>query len=140
MSRMDDGFKTIIAFASNPTVKLYEKDVTPPGIEAGGAVDTTTMRNTTWRTRNAKKLKTLSDSSFVAAYDPTVYSQLVAMIGVNQQITITFPDSKTLIFWGWLDSFKPGKIAEGEQPTADCTIIPSNQNTSGVETAPTYPA
>jgi len=140
MPRIDDGFSTRITFSSNPSVKLYEKDVSPPGIDGGGEVDTTTMRNTTWRTRNPKKLKSLSESSFTAAYDPTVYSQLVAMINVNQQITITFPDAKTLVFWGWLNSFKPASLKEGEQPTAECQIIPSNQNSSGVETAPTYPA
>ena len=42
--------------------------------------------------------------------------------------------------YGWLDSFIPNAAVEGEQPTAQCTIIPSNQNASGTETAPVYTA
>jgi len=138
MPRMDDGHSTTISFASNPAVKLYEKNVTPPGIDAGGENDTTLMANTVWRTRSPKKLKTLSESSFTAAYDPAVYPEIQALAGVNNLITITFPDASTLAFWGWLDKFTPGENAEGAQPEAAVTIIPSNQNASGVETAPVY--
>lgn len=140
MARIDDGYQTLIGFASSPTVKLYEKSVTPPGMDAGGEVDTTTMHNTRYRTRNPKALITMSTSSLKAAYDPAVYPQIVALIGVNNLITITFPDGSTVAFWGWLNKFTPGELVEGEQPTADVEIIPSNQNSSGVETAPAYSA
>lgn len=139
-NRIDDGHSTTITFSSNPSVKLWEKQVTPAGIEGGGANDITTMRNETWRTRSPKKLKTLTECSFTAAYDPAVYSQILAMINVNQQITVTFPNGKFLKFWGWLDKFTPARAVEGSQPEAECTVIPSNQNASGVETAPTLPA
>lgn len=140
MSRIDDGFATLIAFADNPTVLFWEKEVTPPGVEGGGANDTTTMRNTAWRTRAPKQLKTLSECSFTAAYDPAVYDDIISMLNNNQLITITFPDDSTLAFWGWLDKFTPGRIVEGEQPTAEITIVPSNQNDSGTEVAPDYTA
>jgi len=136
--RIDDGFSTLIGFAANPNVKLWEKEVTPPGITGGGAIDTTTMRNTAWRTLSPKQLKSLTPCSFTAAYDTAVFVQLNTMIGVNQLITITFADGSKLKFWGWLDEFTPGAITEGEQPTADCTIQPSNQNNSNVEVAPLY--
>ena len=138
MARIDDGFPTTIAFAEAPTVKFYEKEVTPPGMEGGGANDITTMQNTAWRTRAPKGLKTLSDCTLVAAYDPEVYNDIVAMMNVNQLITITFPDDSTLAFYGWLDVFKPNRIVEGEQPTAEVTIIPSNVDGDGNETAPVY--
>lgn len=137
-SRIDDGFPTTITFANAPTIKLYEKEVTPPGIQAGGANDTTTMKNTAWRTKAPKKLKTLTDSSFTAAYATEVYSAILAQIGVTQEITIHFPDESTYKFWGWLDEFTPQRITEGTQPTAEVKIIPSNQNASGVEAAPTF--
>jgi len=139
MSRLDDGFSTLITF-SLATPAFYEKSVTPPSIEAGGENDTTTMRNTTWRTKAPKLLKTLGECSGTAAYDPVVYNDIVTMIGQNQLITITFSDGASLAFWGWLDAFTPGESVEGEQPTADFTIICSNQNDSGVETAPVYTA
>jgi len=136
--RIDDGHQTLIGFAVNPSVKFYEKTVTPPGVDGGGENDTTTMLNTAWRTRAPKKLKTLSNASITVAYDPAVYPQIVAMVNVNTLITVTFADGDTLAFWGWLNSFTPGEAQEGEQPTAQIEIIPSNQNDSGVETAPIH--
>lgn len=140
MSRIDDGFSTTIGFAGAPSIKFWEKEVTPPGVSGGGAVDTTTMRNEEWRTMSPKQLKTLSPAKLTVAYDPAVYTDIVAQVNVNQLITITFPDGSTLAFWGWLDEFTPGKNAEGEQPTAEVTIQPSNQNASKVETDPVYTA
>lgn len=140
MARMDDGFATLIEFAENSAVKMYEKEVTPPGVIGGGENDTSTMQNTTWRTKSPKSLKTLGESSLVVAYDPAVFDDIVEMVNVNQLITITFPDDSTLAFWGWIDEFTPNACVEGEQPTADVKIIPSNQNGSLVETAPSYTA
>jgi hypothetical protein len=137
--RIDDGFPTTIDFAaiaSGTSLLFWEKEVTPPGVQGGGENDTTTMRNTTWRTKAPKKLKTMSPMNFIASYDPAVYDQILTLIQTNTQITVTFADGSTLVFWGWLDEFTPGASVEGEQPTATCTIIPSNQNASKVETAP----
>ena len=140
MSMLEDGFATLITFAENSDVLLYEKEVTPPGVDGGGEIDVSTMQNTTWRTKSPKSLKTLAESSLVAAYDVAVYDEIIAMVNVNQSITITFPDSSTLVFWGWIDKFTPGALVEGQQPTADVTIVPSNRNGSDVETAPVYSA
>lgn len=140
MARLDDGFATLISFAEDSDVQLWEKEVTPPGVSGGGENDTTTMRNTTWRTRSPKELKTLTESSFTAAYDPAVYDEIIAMCNVNQEITVTFADDSTLVFWGWIDEFTLNAAVEGEQPTAEVTLIPSNQNASGTETAPNYTA
>lgn len=138
MSRIDDGFSTLIGFSRNANVKLWEKDITPPGISGGGSTDTTTMRNRKWRTMSPKKLKTLTPCSFNAAYDPAIIVQLNNMVGVNQLITITFADGSLLNFWGFLDEFKPGSITEGTQPTAAVTIIPSNQDETGAEVDPEF--
>jgi len=138
--RIDDGFSTKITFSAGPSggVLFYEKDVTPPGVSGGGENDTTTMRNTAWRTKSPKKLKTLTPCRATVSYDPAVYDDIVAMLNDNQLITVQFADGSTLAFWGWLDEFTPAPAKEGEQPTADITIIPSNQDDSGVETAPVY--
>jgi len=133
MPRIDDGYQTLISVGG---ASFWEKGVTPPGISAGGATDTTTMHNTEWRTMAPKKLKTMDECSLTAAYEPEVYTAIVAQIGRNQLITITFPDGSQLEFWGWIDSFTPGEHVEGEQPTADVTIICSNQTDTGEEVAP----
>jgi hypothetical protein len=117
---------------------MWEREVTPPGMDGGGPNDTTTMRNTQWRTRQPKELFSLTTMNYVGLYDPEIYSQLLTVINVNQQIRITYPDTHTLTFWGWLDKMTPNAIVEGAPPTINITIEPSNEDDSGVEAAPTY--
>ena len=141
MAWINDGFSTTIDFANAPsgvTLLIQEREVTPPSIDMGGENDTTTMRNTTWRTKQPKKLKTLGESSLVCKYDSEFYSQVLDMIGVNTLITVTFPDLTTYAFRGWLDKFTPNAIVEGEMATANVTIIAANQTAAGVETAPVF--
>ena len=145
MARIDDGHGTTVAFGSQPSgtgpgITFWEKEVTPPGMDGGGENDITTMRNTTYRTRAPKQLVTMTEMSLSVSYDADFYDDILGMINVNQLITITFPDTSTVAFYGWLDKFVPGNMVEGEQPTADVTIVPSNQNVAGVETAPVYTA
>lgn len=139
MGRMDDGHATTIVFTTNgPSggVEFFEKEVTPPGMEGGGPNDTTTMLNATYRTQSPKKLITMTDCTLKVAYDPLVLGDIVDLINQNGAITITYPDGETLVFWGWLNSFIPDAIVEGEQPTATVTIHPSNQDAAGDEIAP----
>ena len=138
--RLDDGFSTIITFANLPLVKLYEKEVTPPGYSAGGAIDTTTMRNTAYRTSAPKKLKSVTSVSATVAYATEALEQIWAQIGVNQLITITYPDDSTIAFYGWVDEFTPGNHTEGEQPTASLTVICGMRDLTGAEVAPDYTA
>tara|TARA_R110002167_G_scaffold46072_1_gene137792 strand:- start:2 stop:454 length:453 start_codon:yes stop_codon:yes gene_type:complete len=136
VTRLDDGFATTITLANGTT--LYEKSVTPPGLDGGGAIDTTTMRNTLYRTNSPKSLITLSECSVTVAYDPNAYSAIITTLNTNQLITVTFPDGTTIAFWGWLNSFTPGEATEGEQPTAEMNVVPSNHNNAAppVEVAP----
>lgn len=138
MPRLTDGFSTTIDFDLFPNVDFFEISVKPVGIDGGGENDTTTMRNIEWRTRQPKKLKTLTEGTFSAAYRSEVYDTIVAMVNVVQEMTVTFPDGSTLTFLGWLNSFEPSELVEGEQPTADVTFMASNQTTLGVETPPVY--
>lgn len=140
MARIDDGFSTLITFSQIPNVQLWEKEVTPPGITAGGAIETTTMRNTAWRTMAPRQLKSLTPVSVTVAYATEAYPEIFAQIGVNQLIKITFPDNSTLDFWGWIEEFTPGALTEGEQPTATLTIQPGNIDSEGNEAAPDYDA
>jgi len=146
MSRIDDGHGTTITFGDQPSgtgpgITFWEKSITPPGMDAGGANDITTLRNDTYRTFAPKQLITMTECSASVSYDADFYDEIVAMISENQLITITFPDTSTMAFYGWLDKFIPGEISEGEQPTADITIVPSNIHSStGDVTGPDYTA
>lgn len=136
--RLDDGHSTKMSFAADPTVVFWEKTVTPPGIDGGGENDTTTMYNTEWRTKFPKKLKTMTEASMTGAYDPAHYIEAKNLINVNNLITVTFSDGSKIDFWGWLNTFEPQEIVEGEQPEAELGIICSNQDNSKVEVGPVY--
>ena len=136
--RLDDGFATYITFANLPAIKLYEKEVNPPGMTANGPIDTTTMRNTAWRTMAPKALKTMPQITATVAYATEVFPLLYNQVGVNQPIVVTFPDASTVSFWGWIEEFTPGTNTEGEQPTATLTVQPSLRNADGDEVAPAY--
>jgi len=136
--RLDDGFSTIITLENLPSVKLFEKTVTPPGMTAGGPIDTTTMRNIAWRTAAPKQLKSLTPAQAEVAYATEAYPQIFAQIGVIQLITVTFPDQATLVFYGWLEEFTPGTNTEGEQPTATISIQVGNRDPDGAEVSPEY--
>lgn len=138
MAIMPDGFSTIISLADG--VVLKEKESTPPGLDGGGPIDTTTMRNTAYRTMEPKALITLLESGMTCAYDPAALTSVLAAVNVNQFIDVTFPDGAKWSFWGWLDKFTPNASVEGEQPTAEVVIQPSNVSNLGVETPPAFTA
>lgn len=136
--RLDDGFSTQISFAENGAVHFWEKEVTPPGIDGGGPVNTTTMRNVKWRTQWPKKLKKFTQVKLTVAFDPVAVDEFDAMINVNQLITIKWADGDEMDVWGWIDKFTPGPATEGEQQEAEVIIEISMQNDSKVETDPVY--
>jgi len=136
-TKMDDGHSTRLTFAADADVNIWEKAIQPPALSGDGPIDTTTFLNTTYRTRAPKSLLSLEEMTFTAAYDPSVYNDMIAMLNTNQLVTITFSDASTLAFYGYVDEFAPQEVAEGEQPEAECTVIPTLQN-AGVETAPVF--
>ena len=147
MSLLADGFPTYLNFSSTYSgVSVYfkEKEITPPGIDVGEMNDVTNMRNVTWRTFMFRKLRTLMDSGMTCHYDPAFLDEILTMIGDNQELTLTMPDSSTWTFWGGIKSFVPNAHVEGEVPTAQITIGVTNHNGTsgsiGTETPPSYSA
>lgn len=130
-----DGFSTTISLAQG-AVKMKVISLTPPGIESGDRIPQTTMDNTAWRTFAPPSLKEMTEGSMTVAYDIEAYNDAVSQVGVNQAITITFPDGSTLVFWGYLRTFQPSELSENERPTATVTLTPTNLNDSYAETAP----
>lgn len=134
--KLDDGYSTKVTFGRDPDMSVWEKTVKPPGIDGGDAIDTTTMHNTSWRTMAPRSLRTLTEHTFTAAYDPLIYTQILAVLNINDQITVRFPDGSTLAFWGYLKGFEVSDHTEGEQPEATVTVVPTNQDDTGAEQAP----
>lgn len=138
-SRLDDGYRSLVTFAVDPDIKLWEKGVTPPGVDGGDAVPTTTMWNSIVRTFSPSSLRTLSNGSMRCAYDPAVYPQILAVVNVKTTVTVLFPNGATLAFHGYLRTFTPDELVEGTQPEATCEIVPTNTDpTTGSETSPVY--
>jgi hypothetical protein len=137
MAFLNDGHPTTIGFAQ-AGILFREKELNPPGMDGNGPNDTTTMRNVAFRTKQPKHLITATAMKVKVSYDPAFYGVIVANININQPLTVNFPDGSVLGIFGWLDKFIPDTIKEGEQPTAEITIEPSNQDNTGVEQAPTF--
>ncbi len=132
-----DGFSTVIAFAVDANINLWEIGVTPPGIDGGDAIEVTNMHNITWRTFEPRSLYTLSESSFTSFYDPEVYVSILLLVNVRGSVTTHFPDGSTLDYYGYLRVFEPQEIVEGDTPQANVTIQPTNWDpVNNVEAAP----
>lgn len=131
-----DGFSTIIAVSLNPAILFREKEVQPGALDSGGPIDTTTMRNVTLRTQGPKSLVTIGEMVCQVNYDPAVRGQIFAMLGLNQTITITYPDGSVEAFRGVIDKFTPASLREGEFPLAELRIFATNRLANGAEQAP----
>jgi hypothetical protein len=138
---MPDGYQTLVTFASQPAVQLWEMGVKPPGLDGGEPIDTTTMLNQTFRTKDARKLKTLDVMTFKFMYDPDVYPTLLGLINHLDTITVTYPDVSTLAFFGFLQKAEFDDLEEGKPPTGTATIVPTNNDpVTKIEAAPVYTA
>jgi len=137
-----DGHPTKVTIGEDPDISFWERNVTPPGIDGGDAIETTTYHNSTWRTMLPRSLKTMTEMSVTGTYDPEVYTQMVSQINVNQTITVAFADGSTVAFYGYLKTFEPQENEEGEDPEAEFTIVPTNVDPtdSTTEEAPVYTA
>lgn len=137
--RMEDGFSTKIAHASDPDISFWEKTVQPPGVEGGDAIELTDMHNTAWRTFAARSLLTLTPIAVTVHWDPKVYSQIIALANVEGLITVHLPNADTIEFYGFFRNFIPGPHEEGSPPEADMEVVPTCRNpTTGAEVAPVY--
>lgn len=135
--KLKKGFRTLVTLSRNPTIALFEVSVTPPGIDGGDAIDNTTMHNTRRRTKAPRDLIDSTDMTFTAAYDPKIYTDILAQVNVEQTITCRWSDGSTLAFFGFLQKFEPGENTETDMPTATVTIVETDVDpTTGAETDP----
>ena len=133
---LKDGIGASIAFAGHDfALTLDPTSITPPGFDGGDSIDTTSLSNAAYKTKFPRTLMDVTDGSFTAFYDPAVVASIIAAINDNVAITITFPDETTMVVYGYLKSFEPGELVEGEAPTAECSIVVTNDN-GGTETGP----
>ena len=133
-----DGFSTKITLASDPDISFWEKNVQPPALDGGDAIDITTMHNVLWRTKNPRVLIDMGDIQATAAYDPACYTQIQSVLNVSTTITVTFPDGSTIAVYGYLKSFTPSDHTEGNRPEAAIVIVVTNyDHAAHAEAGPT---
>jgi hypothetical protein len=139
---LPDGYRTLVTFADFPSIQLFAKKVTPPGIEGGDGIDTTTMLNDRWKTKYPQSLIEATPLNFTAAYKPEIYVQAVIAVNLPQYITVTFPNGDSVGDYGWLRSIKPNSHEIGAQPTAECVVEFGGETFADpvVETGLTYVA
>jgi len=136
-THLQDGFSTTISIGGSG-VTFWEVSVTPPGIDGGEPIDQTTMHNDTYMTFSPQSLFTLTAASAEGAYDPAIYTAILAVINVESEITVNFPDGSTYAFRGFMKSFAPGALAKGAQPRATFTIAITNRDEDGDESPPVF--
>jgi hypothetical protein len=144
---LKDGFGIEVSFGigesttnhANVTLYIDPDSITPPGIDGGDAIDTTTHTNSALRTKHARSLQDITDGACTVVYDPDAWTSIVALVNDNVLITFTFPTGDTLAFFGYLKSFIPNEYVEGEQATAECVLVVTNRDHSDdTETLPEY--
>lgn len=134
---LKDGHPSKITFAADPDVSFWEKSLTPGGFDGGDAIDLTTFFNVTYRRKTPRSLIDLTACSGTCLYDPNVITQIDDLINVETTVTITFKDGTTWAEYGWLKSFTPQEMTEGEPPMADFEVELSGwDNTNNVEAGP----
>lgn len=137
--RLSESVGATITFASYPSAKFYVKQMSPPGLDGGAAIQTTLLANAKYHTYTPPKLVTLTDFTCQVSYNSDAMVDAVSFINLNQLITFTWPDGFTWTFYGYIMKFAPGELTPGTQPIATVTIHPTMENPSTLaETNPTY--
>jgi len=138
---LENGFSTRIAMGNAPGVALWEVSVTPPSLEGGDPIDGTDMYSERWMRKCVPALIEMGLLTATAKYSPQFLSVANTVINDPTNITVWFPDGSSWTFWGWLKSFTPGELVEGEKPTATVEyVISNNDPTTGTEEDPIYTA
>lgn len=133
-NRLTDGHGILIEFFDSPeddtpaAVQFWELEVTPPSLMGGGAIDTTTHRNGTTRTKAPKRLVEMGDLVAKVSYHPGIIESIQSIIRQNKWVRLTWPDEDQWGFWGFLDEIKFSPLQVGEQPEAEITVICSMQD------------
>lgn len=139
--KLEDGFSSRYAFNANENVSFWEKEVTPPGLDLGDAIGTSTMQNLQYRTKAKRQLIDVTDGSITVAYNPLAFSEIVTMMSAadGDAITIWWPDLSNLTFFGFLKSFEPQGLTEGGHPESSVVIVVTNWDpVNDIEAGPVY--
>lgn len=124
---------------------VCEVEVTPPAIDGGENIPQDCMRSGIWGISWPRYRKRLMPFTTVVSWDPDVYGVnfvpvlASVQVGMNQYITLTFPDGNRIGYYAVVNKFEPGVLKDGERPTATITISPTLMHpTTGAVVPPAY--
>lgn len=123
---LENGYQSLITFAADANVELWEKNVTPPGVDGGDAINITTQHNQDVVTKHPNSLYEVMDGQSTCAYARILYTAIKSLINVNTTITYRFSDGGTVAVFGYLKSFTPNGMERGGQPEATIVIVHTN--------------
>lgn len=123
--KLRDGFRSLVTFAADPDLSLWEMESTPGGYDNGEKINTTTFWEDV-RTFAPRAQNEVTDGAIVAAYDPAVETQLQALVGREDTITHTLRDGSTVAAYGYLKSAVKSSHQDGQMPTIQCVIVYTN--------------
>jgi hypothetical protein len=137
MAEKKTGYGARIALGTS-SLTFLEKSVTPIGYDGGDPIDVTNNSKTNFREQYPRKLVQLTAGTATVEYDPADLATIKGAINLLQEITITFLETDSISFYGWVRSFTPSDFAEGAQPTAEIAIEPAGVDSLGAEEGITY--
>lgn len=139
--KMGDGYRSLITFARKTNVQFWEKVVKPAGLDGGEEIDTATMHNNKYRTRQPRHLVTLTEQTVKALYDPDFYTDILGMVNARDTITHAWPDGSTLAYFGYLKKADFDDLEDGKPPMVTLTIVATNEDpATGNESPPVFTA
>jgi len=116
-----DGYNCRISLV-NQGITVYEKNVTPPGVEGGDPINITTNDNGDFQSFAPRSRKQKTPAQSEVTYNDTDLDALEAAVDQSDDILRVWPDDSTKLESGWLRSSIPNQTQEGEQPTTNLTF------------------
>jgi len=131
------GWKTLITFALDTDISIWEKSVQGAGQTIGDKIDITTMWNNDYKTSAPPALIEGTECKVTFAYDPACKSQIEAILGVPTTITERSPDGSTYCYYGYLQDVEWGENQIDEFPEGTMTVVQTNSDhVNNVEAGP----
>lgn len=123
-------------------LKIHPRDFQLPSLKMGGPNNLTTFDNVRWETKAPKQIIKVGQIKFKCTYKEESLDLIIANLGKNSKLTITFDSGSTWVVWGWLEEFNPDTDTE-DTPMAEAVLELSMRQDNAdpvVTVAPVYTA
>lgn len=140
-AKMPEGFRCKLSFGRLTTFAFWARELTPAPVNNGNALDVTTFYNTLFKTKRPQVLYEVGDIQAVGLWDADIFkdAQYKALLGLESNISILFPQGSTFSVFGYLQSITPSRMTHGEVPMTTINVVVTNWDyVNHVEAGPAY--